>query len=184
MRAARSRIAAAILPPLCGRLSHGTIASGPDPAARRAESPATNRPGTVSAVSPTDASAGTSAYPASVTVRVMIATSGSATVATKASTSAPGSAAEMLEITVATSPSGWRTIKVYKPSWGTSTSARSGDRPVNAAMPHSSASGAASVYHATWARKNCPNPRCTMRTGAAGRPSPPARLSIGSPVTS
>ena len=46
-----------------------------------------------------------------------------------------------------------------------------GERPVKAAMPHSCASLACSVYQAACARKKLPTPRCTIRTGAAGRPS-------------
>ncbi len=46
-----------------------------------------------------------------------------------------------------------------------------GERPVKAAMPHSSASLACSVYQAAWARKKLPTPRWTMRTGAAAVPS-------------
>jgi hypothetical protein len=43
---------------------------------------------------------------------------------------------------------GPRTISVYSPSWRASWSARVGDRPVNAAIPQSPASGAAPVYQA------------------------------------
>ena len=63
-----------------------------------------------------------------------------------------------------------RVISVYSPSCGRSASAIAGERPVKAAMPHSAASGACSVYQAWWARKKLPTPRWTMRTGAAGRP--------------
>ena len=45
-------------------------------------------------------------------------------------------------------------------------------------MPHSPASGARSVYQAWWARKKLPSPRCTRRTGAAGRPCPATRDSV------
>ena len=43
----------------------------------------------------------------------------------------------------------------------------SGRRPVNAAIPHWSASGAWAVYQAWWARWKLPTPECTIRIGAA-----------------
>ena len=68
-----------------------------------------------------------------------------------------------------------------------SASAASGARPVKAAMPHSAASGARSVYQAWWARKKLPSPRCTMRTGGrrvgAGSGARAARSGAGSALT-
>jgi hypothetical protein len=153
----------AVSAPLSGRLSQDTIATGPAPATRRAARPATSRPGTVRTGEParrlamsvrTAASSRSSppslprGYAASVTVSVTTATCGRASNSHQVPRSVPGYAAATAPGTVSSSFSAPRTISVYSPPCAVSSSARVRDRPVNAAIPQSAASGAAAVYQA------------------------------------
>ncbi len=180
--------------PLFGMLSHGTIASGPEPASRRASSAHTRRArgdagfalpacparrlasiftscATVG-LSRSSVPSGSSPYPVSVTVRLTIAVDGRETSSSSLSTRAPSQTSDRLQTTTIVSPVVDLSTKEYSPSCAVKTCADFGLRPVKAAMPHSPNGSARAVYQAWCERWKAPNPMCTIRTGAAATSAP------------
>jgi hypothetical protein len=137
---AKSPMTCATAAPFRGRLSQGTIVSGPAPAWRRAAKPATSIAGAVRT--------GAERSARRVSMSVLISSR---------STPSPPSAARVAGVY---SPP-------CALSAAASAFERVVERPVKAAMPHSAASGAWAVYQAWWARKKLPSPRWTWRTGGA-----------------
>ena len=183
--AASSPTTRATIAPLSGTLSQGTTATPGGPRARRTASPSTSLPGAVTDVGvgaalaqggdvrarpPDRRGPGRRPRPAGSPPRSRWWSPGPAPVGRSSAASRPDRPRprRSADTTSQRSPSAARTTSVYSPSWAARSRATAPRRPANAAMPHSSASGACSVYQAWWARKKLPGPRWAIRTGAAG----------------